>query len=185
MWWRGRRWIARVLLALAALPVPATMGILVDEDDLGGSLFLGGVAMFVAAALLHCRTRHRLMPVLAGFGVGFAAMQLLILLAITISPPRVQVAEGWGWRDAALGIGMSLMMATGTLCWSLGTDPLRRAAGWSLIPVLCGIAASVLPVPAVHEHAAGVAMVAALAGAVLCEVFPGPGPVEDGEPRGG
>lgn len=174
MRWTVRRWASRVLLLLCALAVPATMGVVAVEDGLGGSLFLAGVVLFVAAALLHCRGPRRLPLVLCGFGLGFVLMQLLILAAIVMGPHQADAAHQWGWRDAALGIGMALMMSAGTLSWSLGTEPARRAAGWCMVPLVSGTAVSVFPLLVVHERAAAVTMAAALVGAVLSEVFPAP-----------
>lgn len=172
MLWTVRRWASRVLLLLCALTVPATMGIVVVEDELGGSMFLAGVLLFVAAALLHCRRPRRLPLVLSGFGIGFTLMQLLILAAIAIGPHQADAVQHWGWRDAALGIGMALMMSAGTLSWSLGTEPPRCAVKWSLIPLVSGTVASVFPLPLIHDRAAAVTMAAALLGAVLSEVVP-------------
>lgn len=150
------------------------MGIVVDEDDLGGSLFLVGVVLFVAATVLHCRRPSRLPTIAICYAAGLALVMLVILLAVTIGPHQPGAGGHWGWRDAAMGIGMSCLMALATLIWCLGTDPPDRALRRAAIPLIAGIAASVIPVPLVHDRAAAVAMVAALLGAVLCEVFPVP-----------
>ncbi len=174
MRWEVRRWASRVLLGLASLTALGTMGILVDGDDLVGSLFLVGVVLFVAATVLHCRRRSRLMALAACYGVGLALVMLVILLAVIIGPHHAGAGGHWGWHDAALGIGMSCLMSLATLIWCLGTDPPERAVRWAAIPLFCGIAASVIPLPVIHDRAAGVAMVAALLGAVLSEVRPAP-----------
>ncbi|NMD56877.1 MULTISPECIES: hypothetical protein [Tsukamurella] len=171
------------------MTVFATMGIIVDEDDLGGSSFLVGVLLYLAAALLHCRRPRRLVPLVAGFGAGFAVMFLVILLAIAIGPHHAGSGDHWGWRDAALGIGMTLLMSFGALNWCLGTNSLRRAARWTAIPLLSGTAASVLPVPVIHDNAAAVAMGAALLVIVLSDAVPEqvshrPAPVDAGQPGG-
>ncbi|MCA0155865.1 hypothetical protein LB823_06615 [Tsukamurella sp. M9C] len=172
MRWDVRRWVSRVLLALASLTALATMGIVVDEDDLGGSLFLVGVVLFVAATVLHCRRPSRLSALAICYAAGLALILLVILLAVTIGPHHAGTGGHWGWRDAAVGIGMSCLMALATLIWCLGTDPPGRALRRAAIPLIAGIAASAVPVPVIHDRAAAVAMVAALVGVVLCEVRP-------------
>ncbi|BDD80834.1 hypothetical protein TPB0596_05970 [Tsukamurella pulmonis] len=189
MHWKVRRCAAWLALALCSVTVLATMGILVDEDDLGGSLFLVGVLLYVVAALLHCRRRRRLLPLVAGFGAGFTVMLVVILVAIALGPHQSGPGDHWGWRDAALGIGMTLTLSFGTLNWCLGTDSLRRAARWTMIPLISGTVASVFPVPVIHDNAAAVAMVGVLLAVVLCDAFPAPAPppavsVDAGEPGG-
>lgn len=181
MRWAVRRGVSRVLLALASLTALGTMGIVVDEDDLGGSLFLVGVVLFVAATVLHCRRPSRLFPLAICYAVGLALILLVILLAVTIGPHHAGVGGHWGWRDAAVGIGMSCLMALATLIWCLGTDPPNRAMRRAAVPLIAGIAASVIPLPVIHDRAAAVAMVAALVGVVLCEVRPVP--EEPGSPE--
>ena len=174
MRWAVRRWVSWVLLGLASLTALGTLGILVDEDDLGGSLFLLGLVLFVAATVLHCRRRSRLVALAACYGVGLALVMAVILLAVIIGPHQAGLGGHWGWRDAALGIGMSCLMSVATLIWCLGVDPPNRAVRWATIPLLCGLAASVIPAPVIHDRAAAVAMMAALLGAVLSEVHPAP-----------
>lgn len=174
MRWPVRRWVSRVLLGLAALTVVGTMGIVIDEDDVGGSLFLVGVVLFVAATVLHCRRPPRLVPLVACYGVGSALIPIVILVAVTLGPDRGAEHAHWGWRDAALGIGMACLMSLATLIWCLGTDPVGRAACWAAIPLIAGVATSSVPFAVVHDRAVAVSMAAALLGAVLCEVFPAP-----------
>ncbi|MGZ9828434.1 hypothetical protein ACXYTP_16115 [Tsukamurella ocularis] len=161
-----------MLLGFASLTALGTLGIAIDEDDVGGSLFLVGAVLFVAATVLHCRRPSRLVPLAICYALGVGLIMIVILVAVMLGPHRAGAGGHWGWRDAAVTIGMTMLMSLATLIWCLGTDRSARAARWAAIPLVAGVTASVIPLPVIHDRAVAVAMVAALLGAVLSEFVP-------------